>query len=323
MKTALITGASTGFGKNVALRLARDGWRVFASMRDTAKGEDLVLDPGMGSEGSIELIALDVTSPASIDRAIERVLEGSDGKIDALLNNAGFSLLGAFEDLTDALCRQQMETNFFGTLAVTRAVLPAMREARQGRIVTVTSNAVNSPHPLLSLYAASKWALEGWAEGLAMELAPFGIDVAVIQPGAHQTSFASNVVPVLPEGSAYAGWVKTAMPGIGKLDAWSRPAELATDPIVALLTGPTPRFRTYLGEDTEVFAALKGAFPFELRAAVLRAIVGLPAPGAFTSEANGEQDISAVTEVLLSAVGQSEELRRTIAAALAEGLRPA
>lgn len=272
-RSVLITGASSGFGRNAAIDLAAGGWQVFAGMRDTAMGDGL--GPG------ILPVTLDVTDGRSVQAAVALVLERTGGTIDALLANAGYGLMGAFEDLPEAECRRQMDTNFFGTLAVTRAVLPAMRAQARGRIAVVTSNACNAPHPLLTLYAASKWALEGWAEGLAMEVAPFGVEVVVVQPGAHRTPFARHVVPVLPDGSAYARWVAAAMPGIGNLDAWGRDPDAAREAIVAAVAADRQPFRTALGEDTVAFARLKAALPYEARAAALRAIVGLPAPGAF------------------------------------------
>lgn len=283
MRTVLVTGASTGFGRNAVLDLAQAGWRVFASMRDPARAGTLIADAGANGE-RISILPLDVTDPVSVDRAVAEATEQGGGGIDVLLNNAGYGLMGAFEDLSDADCRRQMETNFFGTLNVTRAVLPTMRARERGRVVVITSNACNAPHPLLSLYAASKWALEGWAEGLAMEIAPFGLDVVVVQPGAHRTPFASNVMPQMPHDSTYQRWLEQATPGIGMLDAWGREPDAAREAIVAAVSAPGHPFRTALGEDTVAFAALKGALPYEARAAALRAIVGLPAPGAFTTK---------------------------------------
>lgn len=282
MKTALITGASSGFGLGVTLELARRGWRVFAGMRDLAKSDNLVAQAqAAGVATHIEIVELDVTIANSVERAVTRTLEQSGGSIEALVNNAGYSVLGAFEDLTEEDCRRQMETNFFGVLAMTRAILPSMRKAQGGRIVVVTSNAVNSPHPLLSIYAASKWALEGWAEGLAMEIAPFGIDITVLQPGAHRTEFAGNVQFVAPDDSAYAQWLEDAMPGVMRLDGWGRDPALCIGPIADAVTSASVPFRQQVGEDSQVFAALKGSVPFETRALLLRAICGLPQPGSY------------------------------------------
>jgi NAD(P)-dependent dehydrogenase (short-subunit alcohol dehydrogenase family) len=268
-------------------------------MRALERGEPLMKEAekeGLGDR--ISLVELDVTDTGSIEAGITAILEKTGGRLDALLNNAGYSILGAFEDLSDADWRKQMDTNFFGALSVTRAVLPAMREAGKGRIVIVSSNAVNTPHPMLSLYAASKWALEGWAEGLAMEVAPFGIDVAIVQPGAHRTPFAQHVVPVMPEDSPYRQWMEAAMPGVQNLDRWGRDPALATGPIVSAVADPSPPFRRPVGEDSEAFSLLKGLFPYEVRAWAARAIAGLPGPGAFAKQAPQPAGASAATEIL-------------------------
>lgn len=281
MKSVLITGASSGFGAQAALDLAEQGWRVFASMRDLARGGALAEAAAAAGTGDrVSLVELDVTDPASVDAAVAQVLAATGGGLDALLNNAGYSLLGAFEDMSEADCRRQMETNFFGTLAVTRALLPVMRSAGRGRIVVISSNAVNTPHPMLSIYAASKWALEGWAEALNMELAPFGVEVVLVQPGAHRTPFATHVVPVMPPESAYKPWLDAAAAGVTNLDAWGRDPAKAAPAIVEAVTGTDVPFRTSVGEDSVAFSWIKGALPFEVRAWVVRAIVGIPASGA-------------------------------------------
>lgn len=316
MRSILITGSSSGFGRATAVELARAGWRVFASMRNTAKAGDLVEQAKDGT-GQLIPLALDVTDPASVEAAIAAVLEQTGGTLDALLCNAGYSILGSFEDYGDELCRKQMETNFFGTLAVTRAVLPAMRTAQCGRIVIVSSNAVNSPHPMLSLYAASKWALEGWAEGLAMEVAPFGIEVCVLQPGAHRTEFAGNVQFVQPEGSAYGPWLEHAMPGISNLDKWGRDPGKAIDQIVSAVTDKMVPFRQQIGEDAKVFAALKATAPFETRALALRTIVGLPGPNMFVDKPRSTKTehpvLAEVLERVLAAAQQDSDLVRAAA----------
>jgi NAD(P)-dependent dehydrogenase (short-subunit alcohol dehydrogenase family) len=318
MKSILITGASSGFGRGVSVELAKRGWRVFAAMRDTSKSGSLIEAAKAGGvTDRIEVVELDVTVPASVEAAVADVLGRCGGTLDALLNNAGYSVLGAFEDLSDGECRQQMETNFFGVLAVTRAVLSSMREAGHGRIVVVTSNAVNSPHPLLTMYAASKWALEGWAEGLAMEIAPYGIDVALVQPGAHRTEFASNVQFVSGTGGAYAQWIDGALPGISNLDSWGRDPALAIGPIADAVTAPAVPFRQQLGEDSKIFAMLKGNMPFETRALLLRAICGLPAPYAFTSGgAPDSADYPVLSQVLGKFIGSAARdpgLAKTVA----------
>ena len=319
MKSVLITGASSGFGRGLALSLARQGWLVFASMRDLCKAQGLAeAAEGHDGAGRIVPIALDVTEPDSIQIAVAQVLEQTGGTLDVLVSNAGYSILGAFEDCGDELCRRQMETNFFGALNVTRAVLPAMRRSQSGRIVVVTSNAVNSPHPLLTMYAASKWALEGWAEGLAMELAPFGIEVAVVQPGAHRTEFAGNVDFVQAPDSAYGRWLEMALPGITKLDRWGRDPEKGVADLVQTVTSSKVPFRQQVGDDAKVFAVLKGAAPYETRALALRSIVGLPGPDAFVDRPDSDRTNATLAEVLdtaLTAGNQDHSLARVFAQA--------
>lgn len=324
MKNVLITGASTGFGLGVATEMARMGWRVFATMRNLEKSTVLSTRADeLGVSDWLEILPMDVTSQESIDAAVGQVLGMADGKIDALLNNAGYSIMGAFEDLKIDEIQRQMNTNFYGVLRVTQAVLPAMRAAQAGRILTVTSNAVNSPHPFLTIYAASKWAIEGWAEGLAMEVAPYGIEVGVVQPGAHRTPFAENVVPFLSEKSAYKQWADSAFPGVANLDKWGREPELAVKDIVSRLTADDFEFRSQSGEDARVFAMLKGAFPYEVRALVLRAIVGLPgideyvAAGPNTTKPgkiseNGREFVAAILASLGRRNGDDQPLAREL-----------
>ena len=290
-KTVLITGASSGFGAESAEALARDGWRVFASMRSIDKGR--VLEERSLSEGwpgSIDLVEMDVADPTSVQKAVNIVSNETGGRLDALLNNAGYSVMGAFEDLSDAECRHQMDTNFFGVLNVTRAILPMMRQAGKGRVAVVTSNAVNSPHPMLTMYAASKWALEGWAEGLAMEVAPFGIEIVVVQPGAHKTPFAQHVVPVMPKDSAYVRWMEAIEPSVADLGRWGRDPARATQTLVDAVARAEMPFRTALGEDSSFFSAMKSALPYEARALILRAIINAPAPGSFIGPSSKSED---------------------------------
>jgi NAD(P)-dependent dehydrogenase (short-subunit alcohol dehydrogenase family) len=316
MKTVLITGASSGFGHGAAIELAKGGWRVFAAMRNVARAGTLFAETsGADLAGEIIPVELDVTDAGLIASGVAQVLDQAGGQLDVLVNNAGYSMLGAFEDLSDAECRAQMDTNFFGALAVTRAVLPAMRALGHGRLVVITSNAVNAPHPLLSMYAASKWALEGWAEGLAMEVAPFGVEVTVLQPGAHRTPFAQNVQFVQPESSAYRDWLAEAMPGIGKLDQWGRDPSLAVEAIVEAVIAPEVPFRRAIGEDTRLFAMLKGLAPYETRAWLLRQIAGLPAPKA-KDKAQDHAVLNQVLQTVLAAAAKDPASASVLAKAL-------
>ncbi len=182
---AVITGTSSGFGLLAAIELARRGLRVFASMRDL--GKSATLDAAAREAGvGLEKIALDVTSESSIAAAVREVHDRA-GRLDVLVNNAGFGMGGAFEDLSMAELREQFETNFFGTCAVTKAVLPGMRERKSGRVVNVSSISGLVGAPGTSAYCASKFALEGWSESLRHELRPFGVRIVLVEPGTYRT----------------------------------------------------------------------------------------------------------------------------------------
>src|SRR5260221_11433980 len=183
-RSVLITGCSSGFGLDAAVALARKGWQVFPTMRNLDKRERLdkaLADAGVADRAT--LLQLDVDDAASVDAALQQVFDATGGRLDGLVNNAGISLGGAFEDVDDADVRRVMETNFFGVLALTKAVLPAMRAQRSGHVLIVSSNSAFSGAPGMSAYTASKWAVEGWAESLAFEVSPFGIQVVLVEPG--------------------------------------------------------------------------------------------------------------------------------------------
>ncbi len=180
-KSVLITGATDGLGKAAALLLARRGYRLFAAGRSSEKRAQL---DAMAREKKLPLesIALEVCDDNSVEEAVRAVL-GKAGAIDVLVNNAGVNYTASVEDLTMEDWRAQFETNFFGVLRVTRAVLPHMRERRSGRILMMSSLSGLVTPPTQGAYSSSKHALEGLSNALRMELYPFGIDVVLIEPG--------------------------------------------------------------------------------------------------------------------------------------------
>ncbi|QNG60502.1 SDR family oxidoreductase [Bacillus sp. PAMC26568] len=187
-KTVLITGASSGFGMLAAQKLAKTGYHVIATMRNMEKAADfkeIVRNDGLDEK--VTLLHLDVTSADSI-HALKQYLNES-GKIDILINNAGFAFGGFGEEITVDEYREQFETNFFGVIAVTQAVLPIMRSQRSGKIINMSSISGLIGFPGLSPYVSSKHALEGFSESLRLEVKPFGIDVILIEPG----SFSTNI----------------------------------------------------------------------------------------------------------------------------------
>ncbi len=184
-KVVLITGASTGIGKETAKLFQSKNWKVAATMRSPENAEDLkkIVD--------LRLFRLDVTEPDSIRTAIADTLEHF-GRIDAVVNNAGYGLIGPFEAASEEQIRRQFETNVFGLMAVTREVIPILRSQKRGVIVNVSSVSGIAALPFSSLYAASKFAVEGFSESLAYELEPFGIRVKLIEPGPIKTDFYSR-----------------------------------------------------------------------------------------------------------------------------------
>ncbi|HEX3478888.1 MAG TPA: SDR family oxidoreductase [Kofleriaceae bacterium] len=213
-KTILITGATAGIGRTTALHLARLGHHVIASGRKPAELARLAAE-GQGLAGKLDVLSLDVTQPSSIAAAALEVdrLTGERG-LDALINNAGFGLLGPTSEISDAETRRQYETNVFGLLNVIRAFLPAMRARRAGRIINVSSVGGRITLPYFGVYNSTKYAVEALSDALRYELRPFGIDVVLIEPGVIRTSFEATAVAGLdsfaatPYGRALAHYEK-------------------------------------------------------------------------------------------------------------------
>ena len=210
MKTILITGSSSGFGLETARCFLDRGWRVIATMRTPR--EDL-----LPRSEHARVLALDVTDPHSIRQAVEAA-----GPIDALVNNAGFGLMNALEGVSMEAIREVFETNTFGTMAMTRAVLPQLRQQRSGVIVNVTSSVTLKSLPLISVYTATKAAVNAFSESLALELQPFNIRVRLVIPGrAPETRFGENAQShrqPIPDAyselaqSVFARWAQSSEP---------------------------------------------------------------------------------------------------------------
>lgn len=181
-KTILITGASSGIGKVAAKHFASKGWQVAATLRQPEKETELSTLPG------IKLYSLDVTHEDSIQAAMAAALHDF-GRIDVVVNNAGFGADGVFEAMNDAFIQRQFETNVFGLMRVTRAAIKLMREQGGGTIVQIASVGGQVAFPLYSIYHATKWAVEGFTESLQFELSPLNIRVKIIEPGAIKTEF--------------------------------------------------------------------------------------------------------------------------------------
>lgn len=188
-KHVVITGASSGFGADMTKLFLERGWIVHATSR---KGELAIAGNWpLELQKNLHVYAMDLNSDESCRTFTSRVLQKTN-TLDVLINNAGYGLFGALEDLSEAQIKEQMQVNFIGPAMLTQAFLPALR-ASKGHMICFSSLMGFSAFPLSSLYCASKFAIEGWAEALKYELAPHGVKVTVVQPGAHRTQFGFNV----------------------------------------------------------------------------------------------------------------------------------
>jgi NAD(P)-dependent dehydrogenase (short-subunit alcohol dehydrogenase family) len=190
-KTVLLTGTSSGFGRLLVPEFLRQGWTVIASLRDAEQRAELFKNEMSSAPGRLFLFSLDVSDERDRGAAAEFISEHFDGRLDCLVNNAGYGLFGALEDLSEAQIRQQFEVNFFGLVLLTRRLLPQIRRA-QGRIINLSSVLGYTGMPLASLYCASKFAVEGFSEGLYHELKAHRVQVALVEPGAFRTSFSDK-----------------------------------------------------------------------------------------------------------------------------------
>jgi NAD(P)-dependent dehydrogenase (short-subunit alcohol dehydrogenase family) len=255
MATWMITGASRGLGREIALRALDAGHTVIATARSRA---DLAGLP-VATAGTLHLVELDITDQASIERAVAQAT-ACTGAIDVLVNNAGQAQLGYFEMVSERAVRRQFDVNVFGPMAVTRAVLPGMRAARAGLIVTISSASGLVSNAGGTLYSASKFAVEGWIEGLAEELSPFGIRSLVVDPGMMRTDFLDprsalhGDLPVADYAEAAAGF-EAYIAGANHQQA-NDPAVLAAHIVALAGTAEIPS-RFLFGADAQEWVSHK------------------------------------------------------------------
>ena len=276
----VVTGASTGIGRATALRLAHDGFQVLAGVRRAIDGERLV----SGASGAITPLTLDVTDEGSIEAAagaVERAT-GASG-LRGLVNNAGTAEPGPMELLPLEVLRRQLEVNLVGHVAVTQALLPALRRSR-GRIVNVSSVGGRVSTPGLGAYSASKFALEAISDSLRIELRPWGIEVVVIEPGAIRTEIwrrgeaeADSLMERVPEGKR--SLYQPLIDGLRRLSAQSQKRAIAPDRVAGriahALTARRPRTRYVVGTDARVRIALHALLPDRAYDALVRRLVGV------------------------------------------------
>jgi NAD(P)-dependent dehydrogenase (short-subunit alcohol dehydrogenase family) len=266
MASVLVTGCSSGFGKHTALLFGRHGHTVFATMRDLDKAGPMA-EVAAEEQIDVRVLGLDVDDDGSVRDAVAEAEAAVGGALDIVVNNAGFELRGPIEACTDEEARAQFETNVFGPLRVIRAALPAMRERGAGVIVNVSSIAGLVARPFGGLYSASKHALEAISETLHHKLRPFGIRVAVVEPGQFATEIEANA-PVAAEFDESSPYWETAQrfdAAIARLapDGRRAPAGVVAETIVAVALDPSAGLRHVVGSDAELILSVRNAGSFE------------------------------------------------------------
>lgn len=266
--SVLVTGASTGIGLETAVSLAERGFKVYATMRDMSRRDALDTEAARRNVKP-KVLRLDVTDGASIDQAVGTILDQCGG-IFGVVNNAGIEMRGYFEDLSDEESRQPFETNVFGMMAVTRAVLPHMRAARRGRIVVITSVAGRIASMALSAYCASRFAQEGFAESLAQEVQPLGLYVSLIELGIIKTGHWTSANHILAEralspDSPYYTWFRRLESLTQRLvDSSPTKPSHAASAVYRALTARRPRMRYTVGRRATLAVGLRRYLPAAL-----------------------------------------------------------
>jgi NAD(P)-dependent dehydrogenase (short-subunit alcohol dehydrogenase family) len=239
-KIWFITGTSQGFGRVWAEAALARGDRVAATARNVGSLDGLAAKYG----DLVEPMQLDVTDKAAVDAAVVRAHDRFGG-LDVVVNNAGYGLFGAIEELSEDQARQQIETNLFGALWVTKAALPLLRAQRSGHIIQVSSIGGVNAFPLLGLYHASKWGLEGFSQSLAAEVAPLGIHVTIVEPGGYATEWGRSSA-VWAEGMADYDHTREALRERRARTLPGEPAATAA-PMLALVDAAAPPLRVFFG----------------------------------------------------------------------------
>ena len=256
-KVALVTGSSSGIGFETSLALARNGYHTFATMRNLGKDEKIkqIIEK---EDLSIEILELDVDSEESVNRVIKIVSE-KKGRIDVLVNNAGYGMWGTVEDVSIDEFKEQFETNFFSIIRLIQKVAPIMRKQNSGNIVNISSVAGRIGFPVSPAYISSKFALEGLSESLRFELMPFGINVIIIEPGVIKTNFfdSMKMSKKSQQDSTYKEITDKVISGVKMMaEMGTHPKEVA-NVVIKTLGEEKPLPRYVIGNDAMMFLEAK------------------------------------------------------------------
>ena len=253
-KVAVVTGSSSGIGYETALMLARNGFLTYATMRNLSKSEN-IKSIAAKENLPIRTTKLDVTDNVSVKNAVQ-TMSSETGRINVLVNNAGYVLDGAFEDLSMDEIKAQYETNVFGLIRTTQAVLPAMRKQKSGVIVNISSIAGRFGYPDGSAYVSTKFAVEGLSESMAYELEPFGIKVIMIEPGVIRTNIFNSVVVAKKSqdpNSPYSQMKQKVASSFERMMKNASSPELVAKVVLEAVINQNPNLRYVAGKDAETW----------------------------------------------------------------------
>jgi NAD(P)-dependent dehydrogenase (short-subunit alcohol dehydrogenase family) len=258
-KVAIVTGSSSGIGLETSVSLAQNGFLTYATMRNLDKSS--IIKTAADNESlPIKVVQLNVADNRMVNNAIQAIVSEA-GRIDILVNNAGYGLVGAFEDLSiDDEIKNQYETNVFGLMRVTQAVLPIMRRQKSGIIVNVSSGAGLFGYPGGSAYVSTKFAVEGLSESMAYELEPFGIKVVLIEPGFIKTNFANAMVlakKAQDPSSPYSEMMQRIQANSNEMAKNASSVDVVSKAILEAVKSKSPNLRYLVGKDVEAWAANK------------------------------------------------------------------
>jgi NAD(P)-dependent dehydrogenase (short-subunit alcohol dehydrogenase family) len=276
-RIVLVTGASSGIGKACAWYLAARGFRVYGTSRHALQTHEDIFSLSPVPDSTVTMLRMDVTDDASVESAVKSVV-AREGKLHILLNNAGMGLAGPVESTSIEEAKTQLEVNFFGALRVCRAVLPVMREQRNGYILNVGSIGGLIAIPYQALYSASKFALEGLSEALRLEVSSFGIRVVLIEPGDHKTAFTENrqLIRLWNEPEIYRGSFKTALDRMAHDEQNGPDAQSLAALVHRIVTRNNPRLRYTAGPASQRAAVwVKRLLPNAVLERAMRMYYGL------------------------------------------------
>jgi NAD(P)-dependent dehydrogenase (short-subunit alcohol dehydrogenase family) len=258
-RVAIVTGSSTGIGYETSIALARDGFLTYATMRNLNKAES-IKSVATRESLPIRVKQLDVTDDMSVKNAVQTISSETGGRIDVLVNNAGYVLSGAFEDLAIDEIKTQYETNFFGLIRTTQAVLPIMRTQKSGIIVNISSGAGRFGYPGHSAYISTKFAVEGLSESISYELEPFGIRVVIVEPGVIRTNIVNTMVVAMKSqdpNSPYSQMMQKMANTFEVLMKNSSSPDLVSNVVLKAVKDENPTLRYLAGTDVEQWLGAK------------------------------------------------------------------